>query len=205
MAVWKQQTTHTKNLICGKINCYSTCQIDYKPNILFELKGLLGGSCNTCKHSLRKHHRYRTKWEEVIDTQVSIDQDMKKQWEAAKDSEEQAVVLSKAHQKVESDLDLVINRATDDLGQLVERYNRLALSASFSAQVDSAIRLLEENYMALESKGVGRDQLQKVTTSLDRLREKRELLKSAKEKAQHDVGTASNSHLCLRTLTNPNP
>jgi hypothetical protein len=195
MAVWKQQITYTKNLICGKINCYSTCHIDYKPNILFELKGLLGGSCNTCKHSLRKHHRYRTKWEKVIDTQVSIDQDMKKQWEAAKDSKEQAEVLAKAHQKVESDLNLVINRATDDLGRLVERYERLSLLASFSAQMDSAIRLLEENYMALESNGVGRDQLQKVTASLDRMQRKRELLNSAKGKAQHDVGTAANSLL----------
>jgi hypothetical protein len=64
-------------------------------------------------------------------------------------------VLTVAHQKIESDLDLVINRATDDLGQLVERYARLSLSGSFSAQVDSAIRLLEQNYMALERKGIG--------------------------------------------------
>jgi len=191
MAVWRQEPTHTNNLICGEIDCYSNCHIDYKPNIPFELRGLLGGSCETCNHSLWNHHSYRAKWEQVIDTQVSIDQDMKKRWEAAKDSKEQRVVLTEAGQKVESDFDLVINRATDELGQQVERYARLSLSGSFSAQVDSAIRLLEQNYMALDKKGVGRDQLQKVTTSLDRMRGKRELLNNAKGKTQDGVRTAS--------------
>jgi hypothetical protein len=182
--VWKQQTTLTNNLVCGEIDCHSNCHIDYNPVTPFELKGL-GGSCETCNHGLWKHHCYRVKWVQVIGTQVSIDQDMKKQWEAAKDSKEQMVVL----QKVGRDLDLVINRATGDLGQLVERHAHLSLSGSFSAQVDSAIRLLKQTHEMLERRGVGQDRLQKVTTSLGRMRRKLELLNNAREKAQ--AGTAS--------------
>jgi hypothetical protein len=182
MAVWKQQLTSTVNMICGEVNCYSNCSIDYKPN--FGLRGFFGGPCEKCNHNLQNHHQRRARWEQVVDTQVSVDQDIKKKWEAAKDGEERAVVLTEARQKLQSNFDQVINRATNDLVQLVERYARLSLSSSFSAQVDGAIRLLEQNYTALERSGVGREQLQKVTASLDHMRKKLELLNDAKRKAQ---------------------
>jgi hypothetical protein len=92
-------------------------------------------------------------WEQLTDTHVSVDQNMKKKWEAARDGKEKAAALVEASEKVLRDLNQVINRATNDLEQLVERYADLSLSGSFSAQVGSAVRLLEQNYAALEKKG----------------------------------------------------
>src|SRR5882757_6639427 len=102
--IWKQQVTSTGNMICGETNCYSNCKIDYKPIIPFELKGLFGRLCNKCNHMLRNHHRCHAKWGQVVDTQVSVDQDMMKKWEAAKDEKEKTAVLIEAQAKVLYDL-----------------------------------------------------------------------------------------------------
>lgn len=53
-------------------------------------------------------------------------------------------------------------------------------------QASSAIRLLEQNYSTLETKGVGPDQLQKVKESLDYMKRKLELLNTSKEHARKE-------------------
>ena len=105
---------------------------------------------------------------------------MKTKWEAAKDGRERTAALVVASEKVLNDLDQVINRAINNLAQLVGRYSRLSLSGSFATQVSSTVRLLEQNYIALEGNGVGHDQLQRVKDSLDHMKRKLELLKNAK-------------------------
>ena len=106
---------------------------------------------------------------------------MKKKYEAAKGGKEKTAALVAASEKVLRDLNQVTGRATTELEQLVERYADLSLSGSFSAQVGGAVRLLEQNYAALEKKGVGREQLQKVKRSLEHMKRKLELLHKAKE------------------------
>ena len=103
-----------------------------------------------------------------------------KDWEAAKDCTERTAVLNSVREKVLRELNRIINSATTDLAQLVERYSRLSLSGSFVAQVNSAVRLLKQHYIALEKKGVDQDQLQRVKVSLDHMKRKLELLNNAK-------------------------
>ena len=174
--VWKQKRSSTNNMLCGQMNCYSNCHTNYKTNIPLDLRGFFGGSCRKCDHSLWNHHRCYAIWEQVSDTQVLVDQNMKEQWEAARDVKEKTAAIVAASEKVVYDLDQVINRAINNLAQLVERYARLSLSGSFAAQVSSAVRLLEANYRALEVNGVGPNQLQRVNESLDQMRRKLELL-----------------------------
>ena len=190
--VWKQRRTATNNMICGQPNCYSNCYKDYKTNIPLSLKGLFGRPCQLCNHSLWNHHRTRAMWEPIVDTHVSVDQNMKKRWEAARDGKEKAAALVEASRQVLRDLNNVISYATNNLEQLVERYADLSLSGNFSAQVDSAVRLLEQNYAVLEKKGVNEDQLQKVKRSLDHMKRKLALLTTSKENTQKEsVGIGS--------------
>jgi len=190
--VWRLQSSITNNMICGQTNCYSNCEIDYKAIVPLDLKGRFLGSCNKCNHSLWNHHRCHSKWGQVIDTQVLIDQDVKKQWGAAKDGKAKMAVLNAFRDKVTRNLDQVINSATNDLAQHVERYTRLSLSGNFSAQVTSVVKLLKQSYAALETKGVGPDQLQRVKASLDHMERKLELLNSAKENTRKDrIGIGS--------------
>ena len=114
-----------------------------------------------------------------MNKQALVDQDMKK-WEAAKDRTEKTTILVAVREKVLHDLDRVIYGATNDLEQQVERYARLSLSGSFSAQVGSAVRLLERNYIVLEKKGVNQDHLQRVQESLSTMKKKLELLNDSK-------------------------
>ena len=191
-AVWKLQHSSTNNMICGQTNCYSNCEIDYRSNVPLDLKGRFKGSCNKCKHSLWDHHRCHSMWGQVIDTQVLIDQNVKRKWAAAKDGKGKMAVLNAFRERVLRDLNQVIDSATSDLARHVERYTLLALSGNFSAQVDSVVRLLEQNYTTLETKGVGPDQLQKVKESVEHMKRKQELLKNAKENTRKDrVGIAS--------------
>jgi len=179
LVVWRQTRTSTNNMLCGQINCYSNCHINYRTNIPLDLKGFFGGSCRKCTHSLWNHHRCYAKWEQITDTQVSVDLKLKKEWEAAMDGKAKTAVIIAASEKVSNDLDQVINRAVNNLSQLVERYARLALSGSFAVQVNSAVRLLEQNYLALEGNIVGQDQLQRVKDSLDHMKRKLVVLNKA--------------------------
>lgn len=191
-AVWKLQHSSTNNMICGQTNCYSNCEIDYKFDVPLDMKGRFKGSCNKCKHSLWDHHRCHSTWGQVADTQVLIDQDVKRKWAAAKDGKAKMAVLNAFRERVLRHLNQIINGATSDLARHVERYTLLSLSGNFSAQVHSVVRLLEQNYMTLETKGVDSDQLQKVKESLEHMKRKLELLNDAKEKARKDrVGIAS--------------
>lgn len=190
--VWKQRRTPTNNMICGQPNCYSNCYMDYKTNIPLSLRGLFGRPCQLCNHSLWNHHRCHAMWDSLTDTHVAVDQNMKKRWEAARNGKEKAEALVVAGRKVLRDLNGIIGEATNDLERLVERYADLALSGNFSAQVDSAVRLLEQNYTVLEKKGVSEDQLQKVKRSLDHMKRKLALLTSSKEDIQKEsVGIGS--------------
>ena len=191
-AVWTLQHSSATNMICGQTNCYSNCEIDYKSNVPLDLKDHFEGLCNRCKHSLWGHHRCHSTWTQVTDTQVLIDQNVKRKWAAAKNGKRKMAVINAFRVRVLRDLDQIINSATSDLARHVERYTLLALSGNFSAQVDSAVRLLEKNYRTLEMKGVDYDQLQKVKESLEHMKRKRQLLNTAKENARKDrVGIAS--------------
>ena len=171
-------------MICGQIGCYSNCKIDYKSIIPLDLHGHFAGLCEKCNHSLWNHHRCQYKWEQVAGTQVS-EQSLK--WEEAKDGAEKTAVLDAIHDQALNDLNRIINTATNDLVQQVERYARLSLSGSFSGQVGSAVRLLEQGCIRLEQKSVGEDQLQNVKNSLSRMEKKLDLLNSAGAKARKET------------------
>ena len=109
---------------------------------------------------------------------------MKKQWEEAKDGKKTTAAIIAASEKVVSDLNQAINSAINNLAQLVGRHARLSLTGSFAAQVGGTVRLLEQNYLALEGKGVGSDQLQRVNESLDRMKRKLELLNNTRGNCQ---------------------
>jgi hypothetical protein len=172
-------------MICGQSGCYSNCCTDYKTDIPLDLNGFFGRQCDRCNHSLSHHRRTNSKWEQVRDKQVSVNRDMKRRWEAAKDEKEKAASLA-ASNKVLNDLNQVVSRTTPQLAQLAERYARLSLSGNFSAKFGSAVRLLGQHDRNLERKGISEDQLQKVKASLDHMKKKLEVLTTAKEKAQMD-------------------
>ena len=186
MAVWRQQPSSTINMICGQADCYSNCHIDYKSNIPHDLNGFFEDLCDKCNHSVWDHHRCHAKWEQVRNTQTPVDQEVKK-WKTVKDGTERTAILVAISEKVLHDLDQIIGGATNALAEGVERYTRLSLSESFSAQVGSAVKLLEQKYIVLEEKGVKKDHLQRVEESLSNMKRMLELVNASKEHARKEM------------------
>ena len=118
---------------------------------------------------------------------MSVDDNMRKQWEAAKDDKERADALCATSKSALEDLSRTIDEAMDELAQSAEEYARLALSGSFSAPLEKAIWLLEQRCKGMEEKGVGMELLTKVRTSLEHMKGRLALLRKANEKMREGV------------------
>lgn len=101
-----------------------------------------------------------------------------------KDEKEKTTALIAINEILLHNLNEAINRATNDLAQLMEEYGRFSLSGSFLEQLDSTIRLLEQRYTDMEESWAGEFHLQERKKSLDDVKRKLEFLNSAKEDAQ---------------------
>ena len=86
--VWKLQPTLTRNYLCIVPNCHSTCGVDHSVIgvLLRSLRKF--SSCSKCKHRHLSHSHLHSVWEQVSEDQLSVDDNMRKQWEAAKDEKE---------------------------------------------------------------------------------------------------------------------
>ena len=85
---WKQQPTPTRNYLCIAPNCHSTCGVKHSIIDVFLLFPRQFSSCSKCNHPHLSHSHSRSMWERVYEDQGSVDDNMRKQWETAKDEKE---------------------------------------------------------------------------------------------------------------------
>src|SRR5258706_14091273 len=146
--------------------CYSTCREDdalfFSIVLLFQHR-----PCVTCKHSNRSHFHAFSKWVQKQEAQVTVDDEMKTKWEAAKDEKEKTKALVGGGQRKLDSLSSTVEAGMDARVRLQEEFGRLSLSGSFSGPLEKAIRLLELHCHSLEEQGVGGDQLEKMRASLE--------------------------------------
>jgi len=175
--VWKQQPDSTLNYLCSAPNCYATCGVKHSVAGIFLLFPRQFSLCSKCNHPHLSHFHLRSKWVQVHEGQVSVDDNMRKQWEAAKDDKERTDALLTTSQAALDELRRSIDEAMDELARLAEAYACLSLSGSFSAPLEKAIRLLEQRCNGMEEKGVSLELLAKVRDSLEHMRGRLDLLK----------------------------
>ena len=134
-------------------------------------------------------------FEEIVDIPVSKQQstyngktdrrvlvDVKKEWEAAKkDEKERIATFIAVNEMVLHDLDPAINRARNDLVQLMEQYDCLSLTGSFVAQIERAAWSLERESATIEEKRIWDPNLKKVKEDLDHMKKMLELLRHIQE------------------------
>ena len=125
---------------------------------------------------------------------MSVDDNMKRLWEAAKDEKEKTEALVAKCKGALDDLSHVMDKAMDELVQLATEYSRLSLSGSFSAYLEKATLLMEQRCRTMEENGASVEQLAKVQHSLefmngtlDLLREAKDGVRKVKEKMQEGV------------------
>ena len=185
--VWKQQPAPTLNYLCIAPDCHSTCGVKHSVTGVFLLFPRQFSSCSKCDHPHLSHFHLHSTWEQVCEAQLSVDDNMKKQWEAAKDEKERTEVLLATSKSALGDLSHIIDEAMDELARLAEEYASLSLSGSFSAPLEKAIWLLEQRCRGMEEKGVGLELLTKVRSSLEHMKGRLDLLRKAKEKVREGV------------------
>ena len=118
---------------------------------------------------------------------MTVDDDMKKQWQAARDENAKTAALVATSKQALEDLNRVTDDALDELAVWAAEYAELSLSGSFSAPLEKAIRLLEQRCRNMEEKGVSREQLVKVRESLEKMKQRLDLLGKAKGKVREGV------------------
>lgn len=191
---WEQQPSTSHNTLCSETSCYQNCHVDCQLGFTLNADGLKGcwamteETCRVCRHSLWKHSHYRVLWKQVSRSQVSTDEEMKAKWENAKAGKERDEEALKQLQVKINDLDKSIEDSITKLAELAANYADLSLSGSFSAQVEKAIKLLEQKLQSMQESGVDASQLQKVEDSLDAMRRKLKVLKNANEIANKERG-----------------
>jgi DNA-directed RNA polymerase subunit L len=193
--VWTQQPTTEHNALCNRTKCYNNCHEDCWLDFSLDPTGLKGcimmdgetETCLQCDHPLQDHQHYRVKWVETVDKQVAVNPEMQKRWENAKDDKEKNEVLLASYEEALNGCNQHIDEATQGLARLAEDYSYLSLSGSFSAQVEKAVRLLQQSYKGMESKGVDEEQLQKMREALDVMKKKLSVLKEANAKRKRET------------------
>jgi len=180
-AVWKQQPDSTLNYLCGAPDCYATCGVNHSVAGIFLFFPRRFSLCSKCNHPHLSHFHLRSTWVQVHEGQVSVDDNMRRQWEAAKNDKERTDALLATSRSALDDLRRRIDKAMDELARLAEAYALLSLSGSFLVPLEKAIRLLEQRCNAMVAKGVRFEQLAK---GLEQMRGRLTLLENARDSVQ---------------------
>ena len=135
---------------------------------------------------LSHFHLYFT-WAQVYEAQLSVDDNMKKLWEAAKDEKERTGVLLATSISALGELSNIIDESMGELARLAEEYASLSFSG-FSAPLEKAIWLLEQQCRGMEEKGVGLELLTKVRSNLEHMKARLDLLRKATDKVRKGFG-----------------
>jgi len=176
--VRKQQRVPNVTYLCNVTDCHSNCQTS---RLFTPILRVLRLRCAKCNHSHHSHFHTRHVWVKTNDTQTSVDEDVKKEWEATKAEKEDTELLIAMHESELGDLTHAMGKAVDDLAGLAEDYAAISLSGPFSAHVEEAIRLLEQRCEDIEQKGISKERLRTVEDSLDLMKRKLELVTKAEE------------------------
>jgi len=174
--VWKQQRVPNVTYLCNVTDCHSNCQTS---RLFTPILRVLGLRCAKCNHSHHSHPHTRHVWVKNNDTQTSVDEAVKKEWEAAKVEKEVIELLIATHGSELGGLTHAMGKAVDDLAGLAEDYAAISLSG----HTEKAIRLLEQRCKDMEQKGIGREWPKTMEDSLDLMKRKLELVVKAEEKA----------------------
>ena len=176
------------NYLCGKPNCHGNCSTG--GNIVFAVLRFTGQplQCSQCHHSHWHHFHSHSKWVQKQETLETVDDDMKKQWDAAVGEQEKNEALIAASKRTLDRLNSDIDKGLDELERSAKTYASLSISGCFSGPLEKAIQLLELHCESMKEKDVSREQMDKMRASLEMMKKRLEVLQKAKAKGEEAGG-----------------
>ncbi|KAF9256843.1 hypothetical protein L218DRAFT_880859 [Marasmius fiardii PR-910] len=197
------------NTLCVYGGCYSNCHVHCRIGFTLERETLgnrcsafwdsagegLQRACTICGHLAKDHQHYRTKWVKKIKEDKVTDKEAKKRYEKAKTEEEKIALLMQNVRKEIAVLEKDRIDLENELSDLCDRYNSLALSGSFVGYISSTIRLLKIREAVMKKERATPDALQRMADRIKRLEETKKVVenneKAKKGKFQRAVDTLS--------------
>ncbi|PBK60457.1 hypothetical protein ARMSODRAFT_944889 [Armillaria solidipes] len=200
-------STDRHNIVCTVLDCYSNCHIGCSLDFILgpdELRNCIsmsesgGVRCQECKHGREFHRCFDSIWAIREVFEVKVNQEAKAKFENAQNAKKGAEELKNQVNK-KAVLQDRIKNATEELGRLVEHYSNLSLSGSFTGQVETAVKMLEQNLGGMRESRAARETIDKVQASLDSMREKLEVLKEANRNKQVKTSVLGNKFVVFFT------
>ena len=135
--------------------------------------------CRVCKHALSDHRHYNSRWAQEEQEQTTVDSEAKMQFDAAKSDKAAADILLQRIVSDQKKLQKQISDTTAELCELADRYAELSLSGSFLGQVEKAVKMLEQNLEAMQTRGASKETIAGVEQTLTKMKGRCEVLRTA--------------------------
>ena len=131
------------------------------------------GTCIECSHPITHHRHDKVAWDEKLEKRNRI-------------YDETTAVSIAEVQKTIKTYNKEIEEATEEIGNLADRYSKLSLSGSFSGQVEKSVTLIETHLESISNKSDS-ENVKQMEESLKKLKKKLRLLQDAAKAAHEKV------------------
>ena len=146
----KVVSTSRHNTLCGYKECYSNCHepcyLDksFDKEVFKDCASHGGNSyCKKCGHHYTHHYHNEVKFVIVTENKDYIDEDLKKQFDAAKSQEERARILKGKLKKKLTDSEAERERLSATLLSVMEEFHSLGVNRSYAKLIENQLRAIE--------------------------------------------------------------
>ncbi|KAL0572166.1 hypothetical protein V5O48_009794 [Marasmius crinis-equi] len=197
----QEGTGDQHSTLCIASGCYSNCDPHCSVRFTLDSKSLgnkcsvfkdpgiphagegVTARCRICSHLAEDHQHHRSKWVKKMKTGTVIDEDAERRFKQANSEAEKTSILMEGVQNTIRELEREIADLENELSELCDRYNDLAISGSFTGYISSAIRLLKTREQTMKKEGAAPDALDRMADRIWSLENKRNIVEEA-EKAK---------------------
>uniref|UniRef100_A0A0W0FTY7 AIG1-type G domain-containing protein n=1 Tax=Moniliophthora roreri TaxID=221103 RepID=A0A0W0FTY7_MONRR len=194
-----EDTGSQHNTLCIAGNCYSNCHIGCGVGFTMD-RSTLGWQCvafngsgfawsggkrrcqqDGCGHLAEEHQHYRSKWVKKIKEDRQVDQAAKERYDEATNEADRIAALMEGVKMRISELEKDILDLEEELSELCERYNNLALSGSFIGYISSAIHLLKLREETMKKERASEEALSRMAQRIKLLENKKKVVEDAQK------------------------
>ena len=118
--VWKREHTPTLNYLCTVTDCHSTCHVDDSIVFSMVLVPFQLVPCFICGHPRLFHSHSHAKWVQKQEPRVTVDDEMKTKWKAAKGEKEKTEALVAGCERELDRFSVTMEEGTAELARLAE-------------------------------------------------------------------------------------
>ena len=148
--VVKVVETDRHNTLCGAKECYSNCHAPCYLDKSFEKSVFKhcashGGSdyCKECGHHYTEHYHNEVKFETETEEKDFIDENLRKEFEAAQTQEERSRILLRKLEKRLEDSKAERERLSRKLLVTIDEFHTLGINRNYAMLIESQLRAIE--------------------------------------------------------------